>query len=91
MATLVRLWSRSAARLNFVHKPAVRPLSNASMVGRGAQLLEKLGKSTPSTAVADDNCGTVEEEVVEMEDMFMDTPVGKEWGGKSEGRNVLFS
>ena len=29
-----------------------------------------------------DNCGTVEEEVVEMEDMFCETATGLEWGGR---------
>ena len=30
-------------------------------------------------------CGDVEEDVVEMEDMFCKTPVGLEWGGKMRG------
>mmetsp|Transcript_89231 Transcript_89231/g.178336 ORF Transcript_89231/g.178336 Transcript_89231/m.178336 type:complete len:113 (+) Transcript_89231:140-478(+) len=66
--------------------------------GRGAALLDKIGvpQLNPPTVDAKvtefspsqeltENCGVVEEEVIEMEDMFVKTTMGLEWGGPMRG------
>lgn len=64
--------------------------------GRGAALLGRLAKNVEppktaiiaggkSDAVLKEACGDVEEEVVEMEEMFVATTVGREWGGPMRG------
>jgi len=40
------------------------------------------GSNSDAAGVLTAACGDVEEDVTEMEDMFVATPVGLEWGGK---------
>ncbi len=71
--------------------------SPISPAGRGAALLRQLAdrnvtiaSAVPKSAievggisevVLKEACGDVEEEIVEMEEMFVATAVGREWGG----------